>query len=704
MQDDETLEQSGTKKPDLAKIIEEVQSAQTDVTGYPGRMAQSRAWWNCEWPGQSVDGRLWSDNCGTPKESMFPWDGCSDSRLRIVQTIIQEYVTLSLAAFWSSKKQAKSIRQFAQGRQVSVAQRMLDWRVGIQMKRELLRELPMMLGWRFGNGLAFNKIEWEQMRELSYVPITVDMITQISQALGLGDVMDKLLDPDKTYDKELVGMMQSMSPVLPTAEARSVLNELRATGQSQLPVASLRVNKPKWSAKRPYFDVLFPSETVDIQQARFTCERELVSETELTDRIVTDGYDSNFVESVLEHPGVFANWWSHRPDMYLGSDRNMFELNHFLSWRLHQGTPCLYRTVFNESVAGDKLYAVHRKFEYDHGQFPFVAMRRGYMFRPLLSSIGIAEEAYTDELDMKRQQDGLNNHTDVVHNPPMILPTLRAQAHAQAYGPRAVMTAMRPESVVWQPLPPMDQTPVLVMQFVQQRLDRRYPITGGEVDPEIKALHRQQVTSDILGEFELALEQTYQLMQQFESDEDIQRVAGGDPWNYSRKDIQGQYEISATCDINLIDQERAQMKLQMLAQLLPFKEQGAVFQAAAQIVDPDLADMLSQDQASPVAMQKEKDAEYAAMGQIMSGIDPPAPMMAMNQLRLQTMNEVLSQPQVMQKYQSDPIVKKIVDNRVKFFMNQIQQYQANPQIGRTLATQAMQPNQPAALTQGATAQ
>ncbi len=489
---------------------------------------------------------------------------------------------MALAAFWSAKKQAKSIRPFVSGHETSVTQRMLDWRVGTQMKRELLRELPTALLWRFGGGLSFLKIEWEQQRELTYVPITTQMIGEMAQALQLPDVMDKLLDPDKFYDKDLITVLQSLSPVLPTAEARTVLNQLRATGQSELPVASLRINKPKWTAKRPITDVLFPSETCDIQQTRWTCERELVSETELTDRIITDGYDPDFVDKVLDHKGVFSSWWVNQPELYQGSDRDMIELNHFMSWRLsHNGTPCLYRTVFNESVSGDDLFALHRKFEYDHGQIPLIALRRNYTWKPLLLSQGIAEESYTDELDIKRQQDGLNNRTDLIHKPPMIVPTLRAQAMANNYGPNAVMTAMRPEGVVFPPLPPMDQTPLLVMQMVQERLDRRYAIIGGNIDPEIKALRRQQLTSDVLGELELALEQTLQLMQQYESDEDIQRVAGGEPWNYSRKDIQGQYEISAGVDINMIDIERADMKLSMLAKMLPFRETGTVFNAMA---------------------------------------------------------------------------------------------------------------------------
>ena len=238
------------------------------------------------------------------------------------------------------------------------------------------------------------------------------------------------------------------------------------------------------------------------------------------------------------------------------------------------------------------------------------------------------------------------------------------------------------------------------MQMVQERLDRRYGIIGGNIDPEIKALRRQQLTSEVLGELELALEQTLQLMQQYESDEDIQRVAGGEPWNYSRKDIQGQYEISAGVDINMIDIERADIKLSMLAKMLPFRESGTVFNAMAQIIDPDLADALNADQASPVAMEKEKSDEYAAIGQILAGVEARKPQNAMNQLRLQTIQEIMSDPQTMQKVQGDEVAQKRIQNRMDYFQNQIQQYQNNPQIGRSLTSQTFAPQQPSPMSSG----
>jgi hypothetical protein len=690
-----SLESGDTKEPDLRLIVEEINQANVDAGTYANRMANARGWWLCEWPNQTIDGRKWAIS-DSEANRVFPWNGCSDSRLRLLDTYIKEHVMLSMIAFWNAKVQSKSIRPFTSAGEANDTQMMLNWEVYTKMKRELLAELPLGYGWKYGNGLSFLGIEWEQQRELAYVPISLQMLDQLTTQLGLPAIAQKIMDPDRVFDDDLITVLQAISPILPRQEARKILTELRNTGISQIQIAQFRINKPKWTALRPFIDLWFPSETSDIQQARWTARRELVSESELTDRIITDGYDPDFVEEALEHKGVFSGlvpYAAHRSATARGSDRNLVELFHFRSRYLDNGVPCLYKTILCMAVCegenGKPLYAVHRRDEYDHQQYPYVALRRGFVGRPLLSSIGMAEESYTDEYDMKRQQDGLNDRTDLIHQPPMIVPTLRAQAVSQSYGPRSIMTSMRPEAITFPPLPPMDQTPVTVMQFVQMRLDRRYPISGQSVDPEIKSAYRQQLGTDTMGELELALEQTKQLIDQYATDQEWQGVTGHPKPSYSRNVIQMQSTVTATVDMTLIDKEVAKSKLEMLAQLLPFKDAGGVvFNAAARVVDSDLADMLSEDQMSPVAMKKEKDDEYAAWGQILSGLVPQKPMMANNQLRLTTIGqEIMTQPNVAQVLMQDPMKKKIADDRVEFFQNQIQQYQVNPQIGRALSTQ-----------------
>jgi hypothetical protein len=557
----------------------------------------------------------------------------------------------------------------------------------------------------------FTGIEWEQQRQITDIPVNVQVLDQVTAALGLGSISALLADPEKPYDKELITVLQAISPILPTADAKGILSDLRNTGQAKIPTATLRVNKPIWTALRPGVDVIIPSETSELQRARWVAVRELVSESELEDRIVTDQYDADFVTEAVKHKGVFAGFTprqSPETDTSMGSNRDMIELYRFYCRYLDNGVPCMYRTVFCDAVkvtpGGEQLYALHRKFEYEHGQYPLVAHRRTFHFKPLLSSIGIADESYTDERDIKIQQDGLNNHADVVLKPPMILPTLRAKQVSNGYSPNAVMTALRPQDVAWAPIPPMDQVPLLVMQQVMERLNRRYPLSGAAVDPEIKTMYRQKQADQCLAETELVLEQTFQLMQQYETADTVQRVAGqsNTPWQFSQQDIQGEYEISATINIKMIDIEQAELQLKMLGEIMPFKDAGGlVFRAAAEIVSPELADAIAQDQMSPQAMQREQADEYNAMTQIRAGIEPTQPQMANNQLRLQVINNILTkQPQLAAQIMNDPVQKVLLQNRIKFFTNQIQQYQVNPQIGRTLAPSALNPSQPATVTQG----
>jgi hypothetical protein len=90
-----SLEQSPLDEPPLARIKSELEQAQSDSSSYLQRIALSQNWWQCQWNNMWDDGRMWGNDC-------FPWNGASDSRLHIVETIVQEHVTLDLVAFWSA--------------------------------------------------------------------------------------------------------------------------------------------------------------------------------------------------------------------------------------------------------------------------------------------------------------------------------------------------------------------------------------------------------------------------------------------------------------------------------------------------------------------------------------------------------------------------------------------------------------------------
>lgn len=693
----DSLEQLPVREPDLEKILDELTQAATDQTWYLERIENQRAWWHCTWAGQTYDGRKHSRG---EQDVVLPWDGASDSRLRIVDTLIDQHVTLDKTAFANSRIQCRSVRPLQYGRQGNIAQKVLEWLVYTQMRQDVLNELPLAWAWKYAYGLSFISVEWERQTTKGFVPITMETMQELSQRLGAP--MD--MNGGEESDNFILDFLQGLSEILDRDEARKILSQLRNDGMSQMPVVNITVNRPYLRALLPGVDVLIPSETHDLQRERWVSRRELVVESQLVDRIKTDGYDADFVEEALKHKGEFSDFlpnklWRYT---YTGSERDMVELHHFFYKSVEDGIPCLYRTIFSEPCISEGLYAVHRPFEYQHQQYPLVPFRRARDHRNLLSSHGIAEEAYTDEMDIKVQQDGLTDRTDLIHNPPMILPTLRAQGLKSSYGPRAVMSSLRPGDVNFPPLPPSDNTPMEVIAMVQQRLNERYGIVGN-IDPQFKAMRQRELSNSCLGDMELVLEMVLQLAQQYLTDEEVQRVAGnpGSTWNVSAKDIQGRYEISVTYDMKLSDIEYVKELLQFYSQAMQFNQTGSakldkVFSRVLSIFDPDFADLIEEDQQS--VTERERNDEKLAATQILSGIEPDFPMHANHQLRMQTLVENTLQsknPSVQQIVASRKDVQQLLKSRVQNFQRQIQQQQINPIIGRTLATKAMEPSQPA---------
>ncbi len=700
------LVRKSDESPDISEITRELEQAQTDNDHYYQRMERARHVWFSKWHGQFQDGRKHRiAESGDDDIEPFPWDGSSDSRLRTVCELIRDHVSVAKFAFWNAKIQAKSLRPLTDdGRDSSKATKLLRWRLYNHMKPELMRELPLYWGYKYGYGVGILSVEWDQQRRLEYKTIRLDDIDQFVQASGGDPVLTMLVDAlnDPAQEDEVATFVQGLSPILTKNQALKIARELRTDREAQFPFAYPYINKPRWTACRPCIDVIFPSEACDIQQERFVSRREWVTEADLFDRIETDNYDPGFVEEAVKHKGETIiyqwEWWHKYPDK---SFRDLIEIHHFYYRAITMGTPCIYKTVFQPLMQNVKpntkepLFATHGVFEYDHGQYPFIIGRRTYEDPAILKSIGIAEESYTDEQDIKVQQDGLTDRTSIILQPPMIVPHSRVNVIKNTPLPRAVIGSSRPNEINWMPSPPFDETPIQVMRMVMKRLSNRYGLFSDPEDPidQNKVHIRQQETADdTLNEIELALEQTFQLMQQFEVDDEVTKVVGqlARPFKVSREEIQGKHSISATINMRMLDEDYATSRMQLLGQMIPFKQEGKLFHMAANLVDPDMADDLEQDQTSPEAQEREKNDERNAFAQMMNGIEPPKPIMGNHQLRLQTMTEIAQQPNMQQRIMEKKDTLELLKNRAEFFQNQIQQFTQNPQIGRALSTKTFQ--------------
>lgn len=717
----------GTDTPNVRLILKELEEVKDSAARYCDRNRQAHRWWYARWDGQDVDGRK---HAGVDGRDVHPFEGASDTRLRTVDQYVNDYVMLGQFAFNNGKPQADSEQRMAPGigRQVSKVTKLLKWQTMVQMRSNLQLEVPLALNWRMGYGAALMGVNWWQCRRLDELDLDIPLLADIVAAQtgqnpseAFWEVQSAVHDP-AMFDR-MASFIRSLSDIVSLGMARSIVESLQQTGYAMIPKARTFKSQPHWTAWRPGVEVLFRDLTGDLQEEPWLDWRERVSETDLYDRIKTEDYDPRFVEQAIQRKGEGSDdlWlqqtlaergvyggYADRPS-WVNSYANTIELHHFIYKARVHGTPKLFRTIFNEGVAGrdlrNPLVAHHGTFPYDHGNYPAVAMRFEKKERPILSSRGIAELAYTWEQEEKAQADGLVDRAALENAPPLIVSWSKRDQVRNEFGPRGMLAVGRGD-VSWMPMPQSTGISERAMSYVARRCERYFPIFGADLDPDLRNMKRIQLAGEVNGEWCLCYEMTVDLDRQYLPDSDVEEVVGQlqMPFHISRQEIQ-KHTIRIVFDPKTIDTEYAKEKIGLVGMMMQFNQGGtaitnAIFRSGMELIDTDWADQAVED--APAASERERNDEKQALAQILVGIEPDKPKFANHQLRLDTLQQSLQTPGMAERVQRDATVQELLKNRIEFHQNQIQQYQVNPEIGRNVSTSTFGKGAPsmAALLQG----
>jgi hypothetical protein len=718
--------EKATETPDLTTFKTAIFDAQGSslARDYYTRNLCARDWWYSRWDYQTVDARKW----GCPEAGIqpWPWPGACDTRVRMVEKVIGQHRTIATFALRNMKVQAKSTRPAVTIRESQQATTLLNWMLFSHMQAELHREARLAISWRNGYGASILHVDWKQTRQLDYIDVNVmglqefvnepavaqfigqDSQIPIGENLDITDLQEMIMDP--AYADDLAKMLVAVShDYLTLKTARAKLDDLRAIRTVTIPVPYVFESRPRWTARRPMVDVLFPTYADDLQRVPFYDIIEFVSETELRDRVETAGYSEAFVEAALEFrgPSSSGDWRlttaaerTAITGVGPGNMDNDIELHHFYTLVQDRDVPARFCTVFHIDV---DIAAKHEPAGYDHGEACVHPLRFEIEDRPILASRGIAEIAYTWEQELKAQYDAQSDRTALTLRPPLLTTYDQVQKMKESIQPGVVIPMRKFDEAEWMRMPPWDQVSIMIIQEVEKRVDDHFGIFGAEVDPDLKKLRREELVDDILLELKGPTQQTMKLMRQLLPDADIAAVVGPltRPFHITRAEIQGEWEISATVDLRNIDSDWLKEKLGFLAQLAQLDTQGildktALLKAGAEAIDYSFADMAIQDQ-QPATQAEVQDEQRAVDLIIGSGQDQPLPQGANYQLRLQTLQakqqSITQNPATMKIIQSNPDIIKVLLNRAAYYQRQLQQQQ-NAQIGRMQVSQTFNKNAP----------
>jgi hypothetical protein len=641
------------------------------------------------WQGQSDDGKKYS-HMMDEGESVFPFEGASDVRCRLVDQTINELVVL-LVSSWQLARLRVSGNNYDNASTAGAIQTLANWVVSNRMKAELTKEVELWAQYALQFGWSVTHIGWERKLGIRNAVVTVADIE--NQAMNGNEIASELLQNYQShgvtdYNKQLFRSLYAVSD----NEVERVLDELIRSGTSTFREQYDVYSQPVVAALKPFDEIAFPPETLDLQDARAIFRRTFMTEVEMRELIETAGWDSAFVEEAANCAGK-SSWYAdpnlvptttnvtntiHRAD-------NLVEIVYAYTRQIGpDGIPSIYYTVFCPQVSED-LYAKHELLDYAHGQYPFVELRREHIRRSIIESRGIPELAYTDQMEIKAQHDSIRDRTAFETLPPIkVKKRLGTQNIIQ---PGGLLPVTTPDDYTF--LSPPQGNPALAFNLID-RVEARNAAYFGlyhAAIPPVKTQTTQQfLVNNWLNAWSKVFKQIVSLTLQYMDGAQIERVAGT-PIVISPNDICNAYDFNVSYNVRELDTDYVMEKLKAISTFVVPMDSGGVIDRNkltarfVEAISPEAAKDIVLDQAS--ASQRMYEQVQTDIAKMMAGMEPqyvendPAA-----KSKLQFAQDVMQKnPKAQEAAQGDQQFQALLQNYFKNLQMSVSQ-QENKTIGR----------------------
>jgi hypothetical protein len=696
-----------SNEPDLDLL----QSELTDILEDAGRNSRRRDDFDdvryCRWDGQSDDGRKHEEHLG---HRPTPWENASDTQIRLADRLINEHIHMVTEAFFRSNMNVTGV-ETSDNKKASYWRDALSYFLEQRMLPELRREVELLAQEVFSGSPAIGilGVYWQQEVVMRMKRFSVQDVIMMVQEMGgdetaVQEIIQVLQDPD--MEEQGIALLSQVFTGVKEKVLKKGLKEFRETGETKLPSPTQHENRPRFVAHKLYDDIFVDANCTELDRARVIMRREWLSETELREKIITEGFNEDFVEAVLEKAegvsGVAE--YDFRNPIQVGVNvlgkgvegdfDGLYEI--FYAYQRHYdedtNVPAIWCTAFSSHVQ-DK-YGKHQMLEYGHNQMPFVLFSRERLSRSIFDSRGIPELVATNQYETKVQRDLRLDASQISVIPPLLVNARRGGLNLLV-APASQMTITRPDDIQWLNPPVPSQGSIEAENATVLDAERYF---GNPEKPEAKQLYQQYMVNRWLDSWREALSQALSLCQQYLPPEFVARLTGGavEEIAVQQDDIAGRYDLSLRFSVDVLNQEFMEKKLDAVTKLTQFDVTGALdrsklLEIIAESIDPMLAKQVVMDKQS--ASQKEIEDEQLSWVRIMNEIEPPPKEGVNFELRSQVAQQIFQTSQELQEKMAEkPLVKQLADNRMKYLQFGISQ-QENAQIGRVGVKPVMGGNQ-----------
>jgi hypothetical protein len=630
------------------------------------------------WPGKSRDLRKHGADA-------FPWEGAADMESHV----IDERVTKLVSLFISSMKRA-NVRAFpveaGDMARSKVVSNFMKWMVSSGYIPRFAREMELGANYFLERGILITYVGWHREDRRFLQKLDLNQIAQMSPELA-----EMVLNGDN--DDELVELLRATFDGVTTKKAKRAIKELRKSGAAELPVVRRQVDAPEVKTLAPDGDFMFPPYVTDPQRAPYCFWRTYYTAQELENKIVTDGWDSDFVDHVIDkYRGVNIDSIEREQEGRRSTSLtdNAYEANELIELvhvyqRLidpEDGSEGIYETVMHKDFDGDDGLGIpsYAKFELMNGyeDYPVVVTKLSEDSKRLYDAQTIPDILRGIQHQVKIERDSRIDRNSIATLPPIMHPVGNSP---KDWGPGRMIPYRRKGEFEFGPTPAYNGGSVEMEQTMERQADA---MVGLDMDDPMSQLRRQFLVDKFLEHCAEVLRLAYRCFQRFGPDSIFFRVTGSpDPQQFDKGNPDENFDILISYDVLNTDPDAQEKKLNQLVSLTQLDRNGRIsidrlLEIAAASIDPVLADAVMQpgDQAQEQVVKQVTDD----LAKIFAGIEMPArPNGA--QVALQVIQQYVSQPDVAQRAQGDEAFAGRLQKYAGQYTFQLQQAQ-NAQIGR----------------------
>lgn len=684
--------------PNIPYLYSEYQRS-TQNGGNTANIAENDDIRLARWAGQTDDGKKHSEN-RMNGDGAFPFEGASDVRCRLVDRTINDLVSMMVTTFDRCQIKVKGT-EFSDSENSATANVLMSWLLESRIRSEVRKEAELLAQYGTQYGWAGVHVIWEQEMgtrfqtlQMEDIVAMVEKAVQMNPEAAIKDLPAAIMSPEQEdYAVDLI--MQYLKSVNPK-DVKKAVRELRTEGHAKIPETFIAKNQPLIVALKPYDEISFPPETIEIQKARVVFRRTYVTEVELRAMAAIEEWSDEFVQQAVNCMGMQSQF--NDPNLLpaaalinyqVSRQDNLIELVYAYSRLIDEnGIQGIYQTIFCPQ-AGSEDYASHGLLGYAHNKYPFVIYRRERTRRAIMESRGVPEIAQTDQEEIKAQHDAIRDRTAFTTLPPILVKKRLGGINKIAPGVHLPVTSA--DDYRFMPTPTGDAgTAFNLIDRVEMNHASYFGLPHPNIMPQKTQTTQQFIINNWLDVWSESFAMVFSLMLQYMQPEEIEAITGK-PLPQNMSSVSNMFDFQVKYDVRELDTNFVIEKLKAITQfVLPLDAGGVIdknklVKAAIEAIDPDKAkELIINTGTASQLLYKEIQSDLGLMmlGNEANYVenDPSAA------TKMQYLQDIMSKnPKAQQAMQQDQHFRAVLENYMKNLQMSVSQQQ-NKQIGRTGVT------------------